>query len=77
MISLRLYEYLRILNPAVLTSNNKVLYDQNGEVSLQYGIHQIRTYEQYPEPFPLYPGELLLEKQSLVVVNKDSAIKYF
>jgi major vault protein len=41
----------------MLDENKEPLITQWGEVKLKWGQFEIRTYDEYPKPFPLYPGE--------------------
>jgi Major Vault Protein repeat domain len=36
-------------------------HDQK-QAKAAFGTHEIRTYEQFSEPFPLYPGEEMIGK---------------
>lgn len=72
--------YCRIQNPIQLDENKQPVrcgflgkeeadYD---EVKIRHGEVEIRTSEDYPEPFALYPGEKLMgkvEKQLTVLQN--------
>jgi len=70
--------YCRIKNPVVRDADGQPTIDENGQVILRIGDEEIR-FEQ--EPFPLYPGELLIEDESgnmitkLQVVEKNCALR--
>lgn len=57
MIILSQNHYVRIANPVIKDKDNQVIYNQYKEASLRFGKEEIRTSDQYPDPFPLYPGE--------------------
>ena len=47
-----------------------------GQVKNKFGVTEIRTAENYPEPFPLYPHEKMIGKvENLKVVNQNFAIR--
>lgn len=62
MIRLGPYEYVEIENP-VCKKEGKVVFEiLHGNTSklakLRFGDQEIRSYQDYKEPFPLYPGEV-------------------
>jgi major vault protein len=68
--------YVSVTNPVVLV-NGAPQKDKYGCYKLQYGETEIRTYEQWQDSFPLYPGEVnqTPKPKPYVVINKDSHIK--
>lgn len=60
MLVLKAGEYCLINDPVVIKEGEPVV-DKNGQVKLQLGDEQYRFYEDYTEPFPLYPYEQLKE----------------
>jgi hypothetical protein len=45
------------------------------QVKVNIGDSEIRSQKDYPEPFPLYPGESLVKIERLPIVPRDCAIK--
>ncbi|CAF4517189.1 unnamed protein product, partial [Rotaria magnacalcarata] len=43
----------------VKNENGQAQFDKNGQVKLSYGSLDVRLEQDYKEPFPLYPGEVL------------------
>jgi major vault protein len=58
MIKLIPNHMIRISNPVLLKDGEPVMEDDFDQVKLRFGDEEIRTYQNYSEPFPLYPGEL-------------------
>jgi len=46
-----------IINNPVVREGGKPVINQHGEYQLRLGRQEIRQNEDFPEPFPLYPGE--------------------
>jgi len=68
--------YVEILNPHVRKADGTPEEDDYGQVKLSHGDTEFRLHDDFPEPFPLYPGE----KQNgvvefLTVVEKNNAIR--
>ena len=74
-IVLKPYTYALIEDPAGMESPYKPEYDAHGRIQVRYGEKEIRTDEQYPEPFPLYPGEKLVKIDRLTAIPRDCALK--
>jgi major vault protein len=78
MVRLPTRTFCVIQNPVVLDApvkGNPVLTDF-GQVKINHGETETRTYDDYPDPFPLYPGEEMVGKvEKYVVVGKNQAIK--
>lgn len=55
--------------------DKKLLLDKHGQVKVNIGDSEIRTSLDYPDPFPLYPGESLGKIEKIPVVARDCAIK--
>lgn len=65
--------YCKIASPVLLNESGLPLTDVHGQIKLSYGETEIRFTQ---EPFPLYPGEQLLETiQRLQVVKTDTALR--
>lgn len=56
-------------------SDKKLIYDKHGQIKINIGDSEIRTQIDYPEPFPLYPGETLVRIEKIPVVLRNCAIK--
>ncbi len=50
--------------------------DKYGQVTVVHGEQEYRFYEDYREPFPLYPNEVVVKKDlKLEIVLQNTAIK--
>jgi major vault protein len=68
--------YCEISDPVILDKSAAPVLDQYGQVCIKHGEIEIRFTEQYPEPFPLYPGETLKTRPSpLLVVKENTALR--
>lgn len=74
-IILKQYSYAEIKDPVIRNKEGKLVFDEHGQVKVRYGETEFRTDSQYPEPFPLYPGESLEKVDDLTVIPRDSALK--
>ena len=73
MIVLPPRHYCTISNPVLRDEQGQPLTDAHGQIKLSYGETEIRFSQ---EPFPLYPGETLIEKnRRLRVVETNTAIR--
>jgi len=59
MIMLKPNNYVRVSNPVLKQNGEIVMEGSSRQVRLRYGEEEIRTYDNYLEPFPLYPGECI------------------
>lgn len=76
MLSLSPETYLKIQNPVLKNSKGEAELDEFGQVKLNHGEYQYRFYEEYNQPFPLYPGEILaIEKTKLSIINENEAMR--
>ena len=73
-IVLKPYTYAVIADP-IIVKEGKPTKDKHGSVRVKNGEQEIRTYKDYQEPFPLYPGEVLKKIDNLTVVPRDYALK--
>ncbi len=73
-IVLKPYTYAVIADPAII-KDGEPMKDKHGSIRVRNGEQEIRTDKDYPEPFPLYPGEILRKIDSLTVVPRDYALK--
>jgi len=73
MVTVPPRHYCVVLNPVVRNKENKIELDSLGQVKLQHAEEEIRLAQ---DPFPLYPGEeLKLKVTLLTVVPALGAIK--
>lgn len=64
-----------VRNPVVIGDDKHPVANENGTLKIKFGEMEVRTSEQYPDPFPLYPGEELDEGiKKYTVVGKDEAL---
>ncbi len=62
-----------IVNPVLRDDHGQPLQDAHGQIKLSYGEMEIRFTQ---DPFPLYPGEQLLDKiKRLQVVETNTALR--
>jgi len=59
MIVLEPRQYCEITNPVIRDKDGKETYDKYGQVQCFLGEVEYRFHENYNEPFPLYPKEVL------------------
>mmetsp|Transcript_36453 Transcript_36453/g.57171 ORF Transcript_36453/g.57171 Transcript_36453/m.57171 type:complete len:855 (-) Transcript_36453:87-2651(-) len=86
MVNIPPRHYVQILNPVVRGEDGAPVLDEDGNFKLRHGHEEIRfCLEREPlngvadssifdEPFPLYPGEKIVKKSSLTVVNEGEAL---
>lgn len=76
MVVLPSRTYCVVLQPAQRKENTKeVITDMHGQVQLRHGDREIRLASDWPEPFVLYPGEMLSGGiQQLLIVKPDTAL---
>jgi major vault protein len=65
--------YCTLVNPVLRDAQGQPLKDTHGQVKLAYGEMELRFSQ---DPFPLYPGEQLVDKiQRLTVVETNTALR--
>jgi len=74
-VFLQPYHYCLINDPVIRDADKKLVFDRHGQVKVNIGDSEIRTQLDYPEPFPLFPGETLAKIEKIPVVLRDCAIK--
>lgn len=68
--------FIKIENPVLLNEDKKPVTDSFGQFKLRYGETEIRLSTNYPDPFPLYPGETIVGKLSLMqIVETNHALR--
>lgn len=72
-IILRPNTYAVIADP--ITEKKVPKVNKHGSIMVRHGEQEIRTDTEYPDPFPLYPGEILKKIDNLTVVPRDCALK--
>lgn len=76
MIILSPRQYCKVTNPVITETDGSLVQDKFGQIKLKYGESEYRFYEKYSEPFPLYPGEELVEGPTdLKVIVENSALR--
>ena len=70
--------FIRISNPVERHEGEVVMESSFKQAKLRYGDEEIRTYNNFPEPFPLYPGETIrgIATEAKILSNMD-AIRLF
>jgi major vault protein len=70
MVILGLRQYCIIENPVLRNEKGEIKLDKHDQVIVQHGEIEYRFNNLYPEPFPLYPKEVLQkEPTSLTTVR--------
>ncbi len=62
MIVIPNLHYVRILNPVLRDEKNSVIFDKLGLPKYRWSKTEYRTRQDFPNPFPLYSEEILLDK---------------
>mmetsp|Transcript_3875 Transcript_3875/g.8144 ORF Transcript_3875/g.8144 Transcript_3875/m.8144 type:complete len:829 (-) Transcript_3875:38-2524(-) len=76
MVRLAPRHYVIVKDPIVLTETGEPARDRYQQVVVRHGEKEIRFYDQYPEPFPLYPREALEGGITpLIVLKPYTALK--
>ena len=76
MIVLPPRHYCEVSDPIIRDKEGKLTYDKYGAYQINHGEVEIRFHEDYPEPFPLYPGEKIkVNATPLRVVKENTALK--
>lgn len=76
MVILQPNTFCEVTNPVIRNKEGNLEYDKYGQVMLKYGEIEYRFFAQYPEPFPLYPREVLsLPPKPLRIVKELQALK--
>ncbi len=76
MIMLKPNHYVRIANPVIRAEGEIVKEDSFEQAKLNYGSEEIRTYRDFPDPFPLYPGEVLVGSMTEAkILNEMQALR--
>lgn len=76
MLKLPPRHYCVISNPVILKNKGEPVLTPFGQIKNKFGDEEIRTSEQYPEPFPLYPGEELKGKiEKFQIIQQNQALR--
>jgi len=74
MITIPPRRWVRVANPVVRENGEPCFVD--GQAKLAFGRSEIRLHEDWPKPFPLYPGEQLAAQVTpLEIIPPNSAFK--
>lgn len=76
MINIPPRSYCVVANPVVRDENGDPVMLDYGQAKLKHGETEVRVADNWPEPFPLFPGERLQEPVSqLRVVQPNTALR--
>jgi major vault protein len=76
MINIPPRSYCVVANPYVREPNGAPVTLADGQVKLVHGETEVRIFNEWPVPFPLYPGESLKEPVTLLrVVSPNTALR--
>ncbi len=76
MIQIPPRHFVRIENPVQRDSKGEPVTDTYGQFKLKFGETEVRTPSSFPDPFPLYPGESVTGKITLMqIVEVNSALR--
>jgi len=68
-------QYIKIKNPVVRDEEGHIQYEIFGQVKLRWGDIEYRTFHEYKDPFPLYPGEEVIDKiDKFTIVQANEAL---
>lgn len=73
-VVLKPYTFVVVSDPVVM-KNGEPVVDSHGSIKIRSGENEIRTDSDYPDPFPLYPGEEVIQTEDLTVVPRGYALK--
>ena len=74
MITIPPRNYCIIENPVIRDKEKKATFDENGQAKLAFADLEIRFTQ---DPFPLYPGEVLLQVNFLLIQLENTKIFNF
>jgi major vault protein len=76
MINIPPRSYCIVANPHMRDDDGNPILLENNQVRLTHGETQVRLFNEWTQPFPLYPGETLKEPVTLLrVVSPNTALK--
>jgi major vault protein len=76
MVRLAPRHYVIVKDPVIIGEDGSPQKDRYQQVVVRHGEKEVRFYEQYPEPFPLYPRESLEGGVTpLIVLKPYNALK--
>lgn len=76
MINLPPRSYCKIENPIVRGKDGKPELTPFQQVKTNQGEFEYRVADEYPDPFPLFPGEKLIGKiEKLLVIQQNTALR--
>jgi len=76
MINIPPRSYCVVANPYVPKEDGSPVLLEDGQVKLVHGETEVRLFTDWPNPFPLYPGETLKEPVTLLrVVSPNTALR--
>jgi major vault protein len=78
MIKLTPNSWVKISNPVLIKDGVPELEDSFNQAKLRFGDEEIRTYDNYSEPFPLYPGEVISsEITPAMILSETQAVRLY
>jgi major vault protein len=76
MIMIPPRHYVIISDPIVRGEDGEPVTDKHGQIKLRHSDHEIRLFEDWQDPFPLYPGESQQGNvEQLQIVEENSALR--
>jgi len=76
MITVPPRHYCVVRNPVVVDDEGRPAQDAYGQFRLRHGDSEIRMVDRYPDPFPLYPGEICASAPTeLSIVKQNTCVK--
>ncbi|CAK4073717.1 unnamed protein product [Aphanomyces euteiches] len=68
--------YVVVENPVLRDASGAIVFDKYGQAKLLHGEREIRVASAYPDPFPLYFGEVQVGRvEPLTVLTANSALR--
>jgi hypothetical protein len=59
----------------VRDKDSDLVYDTHHQVKVKMGHQEIRTDVTYPDPFPLYPEEILTKISNVTIIPRNWVLK--
>jgi len=78
MIKLTPNHWIKISNPVLIKDGVPEKEDAFNQVKLRFGDEEIRTYDNYSDPFPLYPGEVVSSDiTQAMILSETQAVRLY
>lgn len=72
MVKLSPYSFCEVKNPAIWDEQGHLVIDKNKQVKVNLGDSEYRYYQDWSEPFPLQPQEILVRQSNFENIPRDA-----